>query len=333
MNRQWLDILKFFLLFVLAVTTFYNVYLLSKTDSKVFAQCLLSDLNEGLISAVGGSTGNTGNPGQICVTGNNAQYRDFKVPTYQDLEDQFYALNRSAAKKTTAPPQSPVQTLNFPAGSGVYLQPNTLTINNVTGTGTGVQVIFVQGDLNITGNITYANADMNSGLVFIVRDNINIYSNVTQVNAVLISTGNGLPLPSTTGYICSSYVTGPGCVNTPSTQQLVINGSLISLNKTDLGSASAIQFIRSLAVNVQPAEVVNKQAKYLYLLRGGIFTKDLIITTEDQHYTIPGVTSTPYPSATPLPPPICTEVLLNPPPDRSWTISNLIISGCLWQRT
>lgn len=301
---------------IIALTSFFYFQ-----TRNVFAQCLQSSLNEGLLSAVGTIAGNTGNVNQICVTGTEeASYREFKVPSYQDLEDQYYSLNLSGYKKTIAPPQSPSGTLNFSTtGNGIYVQNGNLAINSASGT--GVQVIFVRGNLNINGNITYANNDINSGLVFIVRDNIYIAPSVTQVNAVLIVVGQN---NATTGIICTSW-NGTACANVPPASQLVINGSLISLNKYNLTSPeSAIKLVRDLNVNDRAAEVINKQTKFLYILRGGILTKDLIIQTEDQQYDIPGAAATPFPTPTPLPSTSCTQ-LSNPA-----GIDLLEIPGCVY---
>lgn len=287
------------LLFPIFLISFLLFSLFSSLTSILYAQCLQSDLNEGLISAVGNITGNTGNINQICVTGTNeARYREFKVPTYDDLENQFYTLSRSSAKKTGALPGS----LAF-AGDGIYLHQGNLTIN--TASGNGAQIIFVhEGNLDITGNITYADADSLSGLVFVVQGDVNIYDSVTQINAVLISTGD----------ICTAFIAGSGCPadNTPYniTPELTVNGSLISLNTDpDPITGKRIKLRRNLIVNDQPAEKINKQAKYLYILRNGMFTKDLIIITEDSHYDIPGVTNPPPPVIPPLPPAVCTPVI------------------------
>jgi len=262
----------------------------------VLAQsCTSSPLNEGLISALSITGASFGNVDGACVLNSSglAAYRDFKVPTYQDLEDQFYNLSRApiGVKRTGGLPAN----LDFSGsngGDGIYLQNGDLTINTASGKGT--QIIFIRGNLDITGNITYAETgipedDAISGLVFVVQGNINIHSPialpVTRVNAVLISSG----------IICTAYRNGACLDGLTDTPQLTINGSLISLNKSDLGSNSAIVLSRSLPYNNQPAEIINKQAKYLYNLRNSLFTKDLTIITEDQIYNIPG-------GGAPLPP-------------------------------
>lgn len=278
MKKFRIPILRNILLTVLFITILFTLSSLFFPLSS-FAQCLKNDRNQGLISATGGISGMFGtsaigadSAAGVCITGSDASYRPIKVPSYQDLEDQFYTFNRSGAKKSTPPAD-----LAF-SENGIYLQNGDLTINffNLP-SGSGVEVLFVKGNLDITEDINYADTDPTSGLVFIVQKDINIYSNVTKVNGVFISLG----------IICTSYISGSGCSDgSLKTEQLIINGSLISLNKNS-SLDSPLQLRRNLEDNdLQPAEVVNKQPKYLYILKDRLFTKDLIITTEDQHYQI-----------------------------------------------
>lgn len=237
--------------------------------------CQSSALHQGLISALSVSGGTIGNSDQTCVLNSQATYRDFNVPSYSDLESQYYTFSKSSAKTST---QLPNGALPAFTGNGIYRQNSSLSISSASGT--GAQIIFVSGNLTITNNITYADADPYSGLVFITSGDINIASTVTQVNAVLISSGK----------ICTAYnISGSTCLSGFTiTPQLTINGSLISLNKTPLPNGqSALLMKRNLATNNQPAEVVNKQPKFLYILRSGLFTKDLILTQENKNYVIP----------------------------------------------
>jgi len=295
-------------LLILLAFFLYPAYSILHTNLDVSADCLQSPHNEGLISAGKTVSGNTGNVNKICVTGTQAaSYREFKVPSYQNLEDQFYTLSRSGAKKNNPLPSgssSAPAGWNGLAGDGIYKQTTTVYLGGVAGTGT--QVIFIQGDLNITGDINYADplaaGSESSGLVFIVSGNINIAPTVTKINAVLIS--SGLICTATSDFSNST------CNNQTDSQQLVINGSLISINQMPL-TEPAIRLARSLEVNTNPAEVVNKQPKYLYNLRKGLFTKDLIITSEDQLYPIT-VVGAPSPSPSSAPPPtavVCDPVL------------------------
>jgi hypothetical protein len=269
---------------ILLFSLVISIFIVGSAVKMTFAaqNCTASALNQGLISALGVSGGSLGNTDQTCVLDTQAAYRSFNVPSYTDLKNQFYTFSSSSAKKTTPPPfNSGSGILDFTGtGDGVYLQNSGMNLASVTGS--GVQVIFVQGYLNINGNIDYPSNpanDATSGLVFIVEGPINIHQSVTKINAVLISADT----------ICTAYNLG-ACLSPTSgvyTEQLVVNGSLISLNKTPLTGQGAILLRRNLSTNDRPAEVINKQSKYLYLLRNGLLTKDLILTYEDKGYVIP----------------------------------------------
>lgn len=270
---------------LLLTIIYYSLFTIHYSPSSVSAQtsCQLSSLNEGLISA-DSVTGNLGNTDQTCVLGNQAGYRDFNVPSYDDLELQFYTQSRSSAKKTTPDSLPTNGGWGFnasPADNGIYLQTSNQILSSADGS--GVQIIFIEGNLDITGDINYADTDPYSGLVFVVKGNINIHNNVTKVNAVLIAAGS-------TSIICTAYnpSTSACSDNTVYTSQLVINGSLISLNKTKLPSnIKAINLARNLLNNTAPAEVINKQSKFLYILKNGLLTKDLVLTQENLTYAIP----------------------------------------------
>lgn len=285
--------------------------LVSKT---VRAQCQPDPFNknEGLISTGVQISGSFGNKETICISGSDAAYRSFKVPSYQDLENQFFTLNHtSITKRTDSLGNGTWGFSGSYAGNALYLQTGSVSLSGVVAAGSGTQVVFIRNNLDITGNIDYAETDPNSGLIFIVGGDININCAVTKINAVLISTG----IIRTSVGACpagSSY-----------SPQLTINGGLISLNKSDL-STSAIVLGRNLNVNNQPAEVINKQPKYLYILRG-ILTKDLVITTEDQHYPIvvAGAPS-PSPSSTTVAPVICSPV-----PNPTGVLDSQPVQGCI----
>jgi len=269
--------------------------------------CQQSERNEGLISALS-KTADTdfGNINQECVTGSSAIYREWKVPTYLELEEQFYYNTKSQPPIKKDPDTLPLNSqgiLNFSTNppNGIYLKNSSLSVDGANGT--GAQVIFVKGDLNILGNITYGANDPNSGLVFIVSGKININWPVTDINAVLISEGK----------ICTAYdfsaPAASACRN-QTTPPLKIYGSLISINKSDLSAPGeqAITFSRSLANNLtSPAEEVIKQAKYLTILKNGLFTKDLVITEENKHFAIDPASYLPPPPPPPPPGPPATE--------------------------
>ncbi len=292
-------LLMFFLVIILSVFLFSSPALtvLAQTDP-----CQQNTRNEGLISALDlASNTYFGNFGQACVYDANAFYREFKVPTYKELEDEFYYGSKYTYKKS---PNSLVTTggnLQFATApaDGLYLQTSSIDVNTVTGSGT--QVIFINGNLNIKGNINYGAGSDTSGLVFVVSGDINISQSVTTINAVLIAEG----------IICTASnfgTTPPTCLSgTSITPALTVNGSIISINKTNftLPGQKAIYFRRNLDVAnlTTPAEEILKQAKYLYLLRGGLFTKDLVITQENKHFDIVATTTppSPIPSPSPLP--------------------------------
>jgi len=258
--------------------------------------CTQSGLNQGLISAASKTgSGTIGNTDQTCVLDPKAAYQEFKIPKYSDLENEFYSLSRSTAKVSDQLPNGAI-VLN---GDGIYRQSSGMDISSFTGS--GVQVIFVRGNLRLTGNINYPgnpSEDSTSGLVFVVSGDIYIDYQVTQVNAVLISSG----------IICTAYdsaATPPCLEGQIDTPKLVVNGSLISINKLDLpDTITGVRLGRNLANNIEAAEVINKQPKFLYLLRNGLFTKDLILTEEDKSYFIGADLSPPLPS-TPPPAPVC----------------------------
>jgi hypothetical protein len=253
--------------------------------------------------------------------------REFKVPSYQELEEQFYYSNKSNFK--VAPESFPLSgtTLAFPTSpaNGVYLRTSTLELTSVTGS--GARIVFVQGDLNIKGNITFGSADPNTGIVFVVSGNINIDQTVTQIYGVLVSEGI---ICTAANFVGQSST----CLNGNTiTSALKVYGSLISINKSPLTGPGqkAILFTRTLgnSLNItNPAEEVLKQAKYLAILKNGLFTKDLIITQENKFFDIDPASfpvNPPAPPAPgpPAPPPAQTGCSINPV-----TVSdNLVISS------
>lgn len=118
---------------------------------------------------------------------------------------------------------------------------------NITVNETGI--ILVDGNLSINTNLTHDNK--NAGLVFVVKGDIIIAPSLTRIDAVMISSG-------------TIYTAGAGCeINSvASTESLIINGSLISLD-----SQKPIRFCRTMLDNNQPAEKINQQPKYLVILR------------------------------------------------------------------
>ena len=84
----------------------------------------------------------------------------------------------------------------------------------------------------------------------VVKNNVNIDVGVKQIDAVIMSAGK-------------IYTAGSGCAtnNVETTNALIVNGSLISLDP------GAIVFCRTLTNNSQAAERIYQQPKYLVILR------------------------------------------------------------------
>lgn len=223
-------------------------------------------LGDGLISSKTlGNTTYITSSGK-CLTGNSAsiflEQAKTKFDSYANLKILFYDQSKFPTKATSLP--SP---LIF-SGSSLYYISSDLNIAS-NPTGNGVIVIFVDGDLTISNNISYADTDSESGLVFIVQGDIYIESTVTQVNAALISEGD----------ICTTSVSGVCPTGAyQQAQQLTINGNLISINP-DI-SDSHIKFVRTLSDNsIGAAEIINVQPKYLVILKD-ILATDLTVISE-----------------------------------------------------
>lgn len=219
-----------------------------------------------------------------CLVDSTTIFAPFKIPTFADWEVKFYDRSKFPSKATS------LSSWNF-TQSGLYKITGNLTANTKP-TGSGTQVIFVKGNLNITTkNLDYHPNDALGGLIFIVEKDINIDQSVQTIDALLISFGS----------ICTAH-NGTSCpTNFFQTSQLLINGSLISLNTQD---PNALKFRRTLSNNNSPAERVNYQPKYLALLKD-FLAEPLSITTADSQFNIglasptPGPSSSPSPSSTP----------------------------------
>lgn len=187
----------------------------------------------------------------VCVIDPRAAFAPYKIPSYDDLKSLYYTQAKSPIRKATiaASPSQGAFTSTFTAND-IVLVNGDLPDVNYTGT-TKPSLVFVEGNLSISNNITYG--DANSGIVFVVKGNVNIDPNVTRIDAVIISSG-------------IIYTAGANCLksNTHTTGPLTINGSLISLNTLN---SSSIIFCRTLTDNSQPAEKINHQVKYLVILR------------------------------------------------------------------
>lgn len=184
-----------------------------------------------------------------------AAYAPFKIPTYNDLKSIYYG--QSKAQKSTITTLSPV------ADKNVYLREGDLTISAGI-SGSGIALIFVDGNLIITSNLTYGAAPSN-GLVFVVSGNVYIAQGVNRVNGVIISQGEICTASQGSPPTCPAGLTD----GLSPSQSLVVVGSLINLDP-----AKPIRFRRNLTSNAGPAEQIVHQAKYLVLLRD-IFSSTL----------------------------------------------------------
>lgn len=168
-----------------------------------------------------------------------------------DKEDSDSLLSAVTFTSLAVPSPSP---LPVPITGKVYNIEGDFTVNSNIPVTTITGIVFVKGNLTINTDIS--NTSGTSGLVFVVKGNIIINPAVIRIDAVLISSSH-------------IYTAGSGCshLNPVTASQLVVNGSLISLNQ-DPGTN--IEFCRSLAGTANsttPAEVVNQQPKYPVILR------------------------------------------------------------------
>ncbi len=238
-----------------------------------------------------------------CVTNTNeAALPTFQIQSYDDLRalyyDQFKA--HSGVTKRSLSESINLSTLNPINFSGDNIWFTNLSNFNIPSsgiTGSGTQVIFIDGELEIQHDINYHTGNAAGGLVFIVKGNINIDASVHQIDAYLISGQT----------ICTGYDFGsnscPGGLAAKDTVPLVINGGLVSLN-----NSTSIRFRRDLTDNSTAAEQVNYDPKYLYLLKGMV-SQSLSITTQNTNFAptpAPLPTRTAFPTSTPAcVPPAC----------------------------
>lgn len=197
----------------------------------------------------------------VCVIDPKAAFAPYKVPSYDDLKSLYFDQYKG--------PSTDKFTKNGGMGEGelhghltsgkklVYVTEHVDINGTISGTNTGV--VFVDSKLNLTPPLTqFIYGDGNSGIVFVVKGNVNIDPAITRIDAVIISEGT----------ICTAAdftdPANPTCpaINVANSLQLVINGSLISLNEN-----APIKFRRSLAINTIPAEKINHDVKYLVILR------------------------------------------------------------------
>lgn len=220
---------------------------------------------EGLVSSTSLS-GNFGTTSGACIIEPKAAFLPFKIPTYNDLKSVYFTQRNPppSVQKSTITTNATQTSLNFTQDSLILVKGNLNLSGNPAGSRTGV--VFVDGTLNITSNITYGSGD--SGLVLAAGGNINISPSVTQINAVLISSGT---ICTAWEGSCPNVIINPP---TPTSGRLVVNGNLISLNP-----ATPIIFRRNLVNNQIAAEEINDQPKYLVILKD-LFSDSLKEKTE-----------------------------------------------------
>lgn len=262
--------------------------------------------------------------GSCIVNDPKAAFVPYKIPVYEDLKSLYYTQSKS----TKQPLTSDSAPLNF-TGDTVYLRDGDLTIST-SNIGASTGVVFVEGDLNITGNYCHAlpsgtcnpssnNVSGTAGTVFVVKNNVYIDKNVNRIDAVIISSGTiytGSDTPSTE--CANNSVLYPLIAN----GQLVINGSLISLS-----TLNPIVFCRELVDNSKAAEKINHQIKYLVILRN--LLSDTLqrwseISADEEIPDAPASLAPPEITVPPPPPP--------PPPASLCTVANpLSIDSCILQ--
>lgn len=253
-------IFKFLLCFILLLP----LWLIVPEGLAQVQNCITNPTNPnaagGLISApsITGFSSKTG----VCNLDPSSAFIPEKIPTYDDLKSRYYTQNNNPAAGTKHPLTGGDKTQDHipfaDAGDSLYHISDNLTISgNNQGTHTGV--VFVEKNLNITGNYCYGSTCPSGivngtiGTVFIVKGKVNIQQAVTRIDAVIISSDN-IYTATAIPQVCTR--------NEITSLPLIINGSLISLD-----SLRPIIFCRKLLINDRAAEQINHQVKYLVILR------------------------------------------------------------------
>lgn len=264
---------------VLFVVVFFllGVYLYTLSVSLASAQstpCQLTGAGEesfadGLISAGGGISGKVDSATGACVVDPAAKYATYELPkNYEELKNTYYLRAKPISTTTRNPASSETNKSalrNLDTKNQIY---NFTGDFNIAGRvdGTKVGIIFIDGNLTIQNKLDYPSAE--GGLIFIVKNNVFISSQVTKLDAVIIAFGE--ICSNATGSSCNPLPTPP----TPYSQQLVVDGSFISLNRD-----TPVKFTRSLRDNREAAELIIQQPKFLVLLKD-IFSETLEIRNE-----------------------------------------------------
>lgn len=198
-------------------------------------------------------------PTGACLVGTGSIYAPFKAPSFQDLLSLYY----DRSKKTSLKKTEMAKNFKF-SEDGLYKISSDLTLDK-NPTGAGEEVIFVLGNLLVLKDVKYHTNDGLGGLVFIIKGDINIDPSVKQIDAVLIGFGS----------ICTAF-TGACPTGFVKSDQLTINGSLISLSSSD---PNALKLRRELNDNSSPAERIVYQPKYLAIFND-LLTDTFTLTSE-----------------------------------------------------
>ncbi len=301
--------LKFKVVLFLLFLTF-NFYLLTSYDP-TFAQnakCAITTnpKADGLVSTPQLDSNFSTSTGACIDDLDRAAFVSFKLPNYAELKSLYYTQKKDNPALHIIKHTS-VASLAQLGGDKIKLAgvddhlyhfSNDLSIASADDiNGNNLGIIFVDRNLTISRNQLGQN---NSGLIFIVGGDVIIDQTVTRINGVIISSGT----------IYTGVPPGQSACQTSlvETSQLVINGSLVSLNPL-----KPIKFCRKLANNNNPAEIFNQQPKYLAILRN-IFSDTLQKWSEitGPIYQIPpqepSLSPTPSPTPTPSASPTITTL-------------------------
>lgn len=235
-----------------------------------FAQtnCPQGDNAEGLISAPNlNPSSKFGNFDRNCIYDPKAAYAPFRIPKYEELKNNFFTQARITSGITKINGQYAGQGLTFDGANDFLINyTNSVDLTSAVGPANNgkTAIIFIDGDLTINTNQPYNSPG--GGVVYVVKGNVYIQQTVTRIDAILISSGIIYTAWTGSGDSGQGYLT---------TNQLVINGSLISLTED-----KSINFRRTLFDNrTDPAEVINQQAKYLVILKK-LFSETLSISSQ-----------------------------------------------------
>lgn len=242
-------ILSIFLIFILGLI----ITLPFPKNTKGIVDCKSGPIRATGLVVSPSLTGSFSTLGACVIDPQAAPFLPFRIPTYEDLKSLYYTQAKSAIRKEQiqgSPNQGDQgQFASAFSQNDIVLVDGDLSGINISVNPNKASVIFIERKLTFGRDLTYNNND--SGLVFVVKEDVIIEPQVTQIDAVIISSGN-------------IYTAGENCtVNSFQTSNpLVINGSLISLS-TD--SSKKIHFCRK--VSGEAGEIINHQPKYLVILR------------------------------------------------------------------